>query len=350
MRRVGRAADDLDDWQRKFKIENGRLVCVNENKQNSSLYHFVPPPPSQASHRPLRRKAPVSHDQRKTIVIPSSRLWQPLRELVSPPPVPPQSTSHRPNSQAQKRPPAPLPGGYTLASQLRDDPDPEYQVVDVQSDNEFLNGIEEDAPLTSHAIDNRPAPSTIYNNEIQLKNLRERAEIVVAEAMETPSDKSQVGKLGDKGRGRDEPLSPVERVLRELSIKAVPADDSRSSTSAESQQNGKGKVELRGGSVGARFPRRVVALSHAFEREMEKEGFDGVIHLEEEAVAMGELISWLSRDIDFEVTIGISQILTTLIEKTTKRFCAWRKCTRFPDWKKTSSYPPCNASLTCSLI
>lgn len=135
--------------------------------------------------------------------------------------------------------------------------------------------------------------------------------MVVTEAMETPSDKSHVGKLRDKRRGRDEPLSPIERVLRELSIKAVPADDSRRSTSAaESLQNDKaemGEVELRGGSVGTRFPRRVVALSKVFEREMEKEAFDGVIRIEEEAFAMGELISWLSRDIDFEVTIRISQ-------------------------------------------
>jgi hypothetical protein len=329
---VGGAADDLDDWQRKFKIENGRLVCINENKQNSSLYHFVPPPPSHASPKPRRSKAPVRAQQRKTIVVPNTRVWQPLKDLVSPPPtavptapVAPSPPLYRPSWHVQKYPPASVPDCYTLASQLRDDPDPEYQVVDVQSDNEFLIGIEEEGPLTFHDIDSAgPAPSTIYQNEIQLKNLRERAEMAVTRAMESPSEgELRMQKSGeDKGRVREEEreeFSSIERVLRELSIKAVPADDSQSSTSAaESHHNGKvggmgdtGEVELRGaaGTLGATFPRRVVALSKVFARDMDKDGFEGVIRLEEEdAFAMRELISWLSRDIDFEVTIGIPHI------------------------------------------
>ena len=219
------AQDDLDDWERKFKIENGRLVCVNDTKHTNSLYGFVSPPtvhsssqrPSHAAAKPRSRPA-----ERKTIVIQNTDLIQPIRDLQSPPPVP----MRPPTSQAQPqhpptRPATRPPTSYTLASQLRDDPDPEFQVVDVQFHNEFLTGIEDNGLLSLDVVESQ-APSTIYQNEIQLKNLRERADRAVAQAIPSQESKTQ-------------------------------------------------------------------------KKWME----------EEEAFAMGELISWLSRDLDFDVTIGI---------------------------------------------
>jgi hypothetical protein len=210
-----------------------------------------------------------------------------------------------------------LPASYTLASQLYIDPDPESQVVDVKSDSEFITGIEEKV-LTFKAVDGAHAekagPSSAYENELQLKIWRERAAMMEESSAileEAPSE------MRPKKMKRVDDLTPIEQVLKELSAKAIRGErahsqstisPSESHSTNESQSREMEEVTL--GTVSAdgviaSFPGPVMRLSKSFQRMMDKDEFDGIILLDEEHDAMENLIAWLSRGLDFEITIGI---------------------------------------------
>jgi uncharacterized protein (DUF39 family) len=52
------------------------------------------------------------------------------------------------------------------------------------------------------------------------------------------------------------------------------------------------------------FPRQTISLSGVFSDKMSTEGFEDEIMIEESSEVMKMLGSWMSRDLDFEITIG----------------------------------------------
>jgi len=227
------------------------------------------------------------------------------------------SSPARPSPSALARS---LPSSYTLASQFLDDPDPEFQIVDVKSDNEFIMGIEEENPMTFHCRDNRQERSLplAYPKEIQLKIWRAR-EAAIDQAPTT--DRTQRSKMSGKKVKRLDRLTPIEQVLKELSSKTLPTDESRSAILPrdESESTRETKTNLDAVEVGIgtfsegvmqNFPCRVMKLSKSFERMMEKDGFDGIILLDEETSAIELLFAWFARNFDFEITIGTDPVRT----------------------------------------
>jgi len=228
-----------------------------------------------------------------------------------------------PNSRVPPTRSAParsLPSSYTLASQFFDDPDPESQIVDVKSDNEFITSIEPENAMTFDSPDNQPerSPSSAYQKEIQLKISGERAAAIEQAPRTDETPRSEMN--GNKMKRLDE-LTPIEQVLKELSSKTVAAGQSQSAMlpSRESESTTRetmtkldlGEVGIGSVSEGVMtsFPCRVMKLSKSFERLMEKDGFNGIILLDEETFAIESLFAWFSRDFDFEITVGTDPVL-----------------------------------------
>ena len=331
-------SDDLDDWERKFTIQNGRLICTNGMIHRSDANHKNGSPKSNpcrdtgaSSPSPPR----YQQQQRKAMVILNNAPSPSLDEALHPPEISPDSPEASTESTVTPRkynkpptsplPPIPsasarsLPSSYTLASQFLDDPDPESQIVDVESDNEFITGIEGVNAMTLDLPDNQPSPSpsSAYQKEIQLEISRELAAAIEQAPTTEQTPRSET--TGKKMKRFDQ-LTPIEKVLKELSTKAIARRESQSTMlpSCESKSTREIMTKLDSGEVGVgsvsegvmtSFPCRVMKLSKSFERLMEKDDFDGIILLDEETFAIELLFAWFSRDFDFEITVGTDPVL-----------------------------------------
>jgi hypothetical protein len=263
-------ASEFDDWDYNYKLQHGRLISTNFYSGGRATIH-----PS-----PVITQIP-------TLVIPTPTTTTPIvRAHVIP--------SQAPDS-----------GNQDIS--VRHDPEPALQNVDVRSDSEFLIGLQFKDRSVS-AFDRESSTHELHQNELRLKIWREQVAQAAPVAMSPKS----------RRRRNTSELTTIEQVLRDIHITEHTADDS--STVASGTQGSEIKKEM---SIDSRtdlesirlcsedgvdtfyFSRQIIALSKSFLKMMEQEGFDGEIILEEDTEALELLGSWMSRDLDFEITVCI---------------------------------------------
>jgi hypothetical protein len=263
-------ASEFDDWDYNYKLQHGRLISTNFYSGGPSTVH---PSPEATKIR--------------TLVTPTPTI---ATSIIRAHVVPSQSSNSR-NQDIS----------------VRHDPEPTSQNVDVKSDSEFLTGLQlEDRGVS--AFDRESSTHELHQNELRLKMWREQAVQARHVAMSP--------KL--RRRKNTNELTTIEQVLRDIHITDHTVDDS--STVASVTQGSEIKKEM---SIDSRtdlesirlcsedgvdtfyFSRQIIALSKSFLKMMEQEGFDGEIILEEDTEALELLGSWMSRDLDFEITVCI---------------------------------------------
>jgi hypothetical protein len=114
----------------------------------------------------------------------------------------------------------------------------------------------------------------------------------------------------------------LNKVLRETRVQIDESVESGSVVVTDGSGGTKNEGEVGSGSDGGGnvilcgqegggvyyFPRQTIALSRAFAKRMEEQEFDGEIMLAEKSSAVELLGSWMSRDLEFEVTVGNSPL------------------------------------------
>ena len=185
------------------------------------------------------------------------------------------------------------------------------KIVDVQSDSEFLDGL--DGLHSDYSSDHdrhRLAISSPQSTDLHLRR-------------EQPSQSQPPTRATTKPKLRSESREPatIQQVLREMRVQVDESVESVSVVFTEgsggtkkegeggSGSDGGGNVALcsQDGGEPCYFPRQTIALSRVFAKSMEEPGFDGEIMLAEKSSAVELLGSWMSRDLEFEVTVGITQ-------------------------------------------
>ena len=263
-------ADDFDDWNYNYKLQGGRLISTNLYSGGQS--HIQSPTKTSPRIR--------------TLVTPSPDHTTPTiraRILPSEIPKPPQSE--------------------TQEISIRQDPDPIVQVVDAQTDSEFLTGLQ------SHDISAFDKHPFIRHNDLRLKLWREEA----AQESQVPSS-LPIPK--PKRRKNVSELTTIEQVLREMYSCDNPAEDSSPAASVSQGSEMKREMSIDGSMDNIRlcsqdggacyfFSCQTMSLSKSFANIMEDDGFDGEIILTENTETVELLGAWMSRDLDFEITIGI---------------------------------------------
>jgi len=109
-------------------------------------------------------------------------------------------------------------------------------------------------------------------------------------------------------------FAAIQPVLRDMRVSEEPGSDGSVTVTEESGGTKKEEGgESEGGSItlgchdGGEpdyFPTQTIASSRVFATMMEQEGFDGAIMLAEAPSTVRLLVSWMSRDLEFEITVG----------------------------------------------
>ena len=266
-------ASDFDDWNCNYKLQGGRLISTNVYSGGQSN----------------TRSPPKSSARIRTLVIPS------------PDPTTPTIRAHILPSEIPKPPPSEI-----QEISIRHDPEPIIQVVDAQTDREFLRGLQ------SHDIssfDEHIFISTTRRNDQRLNLWREQtaqeSQVPLSQPIPQPRRKKNISEL-----------ATIEQVLREIYPRDNPTEDS--STTATVITGGEVKKEMsidgsmdnvrlcsQDGGASYLFSSQTISLSKSFVNIMCEDGFDGEITLTDDTETVELLGAWMSRDLDFEITIGI---------------------------------------------
>lgn len=201
------------------------------------------------------------------------------------------------------------------------DPDPPSQKIDVKSDADFLTSLHPGEPTTLETLDIHPFSAINNQHNIRLKLWRaETSHLSQTQAPEISKsrDKSNMGTKGD---------AAIEQVLRCAQAERQGRDDLSVVVSVLSVGDGSEmKKEMSIGDFRDNenvklsssqcddhfiFPRQTISLSGVFSDKMSDEGFDGEIMIEESSEVMKMLGAWMSRDLDFEITIGFPNLHLT---------------------------------------
>lgn len=265
-------ASDFDDWNYNYKLKDGRLISTN-------VY-------SGGQGNP--QSPPNASGSIKSLVTPS------------PNPNPPTIQAHIlpskvPEIQSEKQ-----------EISIRYDPEPITQVVDAQNDNDFLTNLQSD---DVSAFDEQSFISATRHNDLRLKLWREQT------ALESRVPSSQPTPKPKRKKDVSE-LATIEKVLREMYPRDNPTEDSSPAASVTQESGMRKEMSIDGSMDNIRlcsqdggnyylFSRQTISLSKSFVTIMENDGFDGEIILTEDPETLQLLGAWMSRDLDFEITIGI---------------------------------------------
>jgi hypothetical protein len=193
------------------------------------------------------------------------------------------------------------------------DPDPPRQIVDVKSDNEFITAIHPREPPTFRAIENQPFGRKTQPNDSRLKIWREQ---IAFTSHSSPAPQVSKSRLRLKTDSKE--MTAIEQVLRGVQGQRQGLDDSSTVASVVDGSEMKKEMSMDTGRDNANIklyssecddefvvPRQTIGLSGVFLRRMKLDAFDGEIMVEETSAVMKLLGAWMSRDLDFEVTIGM---------------------------------------------
>jgi hypothetical protein len=199
----------------------------------------------------------------------------------------------------------------TRLKALWHDPDPPRQIVDVKSDNEFITAIH---PTTSPAYENHPFTNTTQQSNSRLKIWREQ----MAFTSHSPPPTPPVPKARLRLKPDSKEMTAIEQVLRGVRDERQGIDDSSTVASLVDGSEMKKEMSIDTGrdneniklystecDMEFMFPRQTIGLSGVFLRRTRLDGFDGEIVVEETSAVMKMLGAWMSRDLEFEITIGM---------------------------------------------
>ena len=184
------------------------------------------------------------------------------------------------------------------------DPDPVMTVVDVRSDSEFLDGL--DGLQSDYSSDHNRRRSSVPSPQIsEIRLWREQ------------SLQSQPPKTSTRAtwRRNSRELAAIQQVLRNMRVRDESVEErsvtvTEGSVGIEKEEGGvgsdRGNIALcsyDGGEL-FYFPSQTIALSRVFATMMEQERFEGEIMLAEKSSTVELLGAWMSRDLEFEITVG----------------------------------------------
>jgi hypothetical protein len=277
---------DLDDWDYNYKLEGGRLISSNLYSGHSNLV------------TPLLSTSPSSLGGQQR------------------PPAAPQMSLQVQYSNPQSTPLAAVDPQDEVTKWH--DPDPVFQVVDCKDDTEFLSSLHRVNPVVVPKVGRNASGTWSSHNDARLKSWRQ--EIFQTAPELTPT----MPKVRRKKETRK--LATIEQVLNEMIMYPCdnPGDGSSTATSIAAESEMKKEMAMDScvnsdadgvkicssdGGIVLEFPRQTLALGGYFVKLMNREGFDGEIVLEEPKSAVEMLGAWMSRDLDFEITIGKYSII-----------------------------------------
>jgi hypothetical protein len=265
-------SDDLDYWDYNYKLHGGRLISQHLYSSRSLPSSTPHPPKTTPKPKPPRKYTPKYHPHP-----PSSTL-----------------TMHKRISKA-----------------LWYDPDPPRQIVDVKSDSEFITAIHPRESSTFRDIENHPFGKTTQQNDSRLDIWREQ---IAFASHSSPAPRIPQNRLRLKTDSKE--MTAI--VLRGMHGQSQGLDDSSTVASVVdgSEMKKEMLMDTDGDIMNIKlyssecndefiFPRQTMGLSGVFLRRMNLDGFDGDIIVEETSVVMKLLGAWLSRDLEFEITIGM---------------------------------------------
>lgn len=266
-------ASDFDDWDCNYKLQGGRLISTNVYSGGQSN----------------TQSPPKTSTRIRTLAVPS------------PDPTAPTIRAHSLPSEISK----PSPSEIQKIS-IRHDPEPIIQVVDAQNDKEFLRGLQ------SHdisAFDEHLFISNTRRNDLRLNLWREQIaqefQLPLLQPIPQPRRKKNVSEL-----------ATIDQVLREIYPGDNPTEDSSTTVTVITGSEIKKEMSIDGsmdnvrlcsqdGGASYLFSPQTISLSRSFVNIMGEDGFDGEIILTEDTETVELLGAWMSRDLDFEITIGI---------------------------------------------
>jgi hypothetical protein len=252
---------DFDDWDFNYKLQGGRLISKSVYSGGPTNVQSFPPKSSRVG------------------------------SLIT----------HSPNlSRPSQFPPSHDSGNRKIS--LHYDPEPIFETVDVKSDNEFLTGLRRETISTFN--EERPLYEPCHN-DLHLKIWREHAaQVPLGLATSNPQNKK-----------KNTILTTTEKISQEFC--APITDDSSSAASATQGTEIKKEMSIdsrtgldsiricsRDGGSSCVLSRQIVELSKVFAEMTKNDTFDGEIILDEDKEALELLTLWMSRDLEFEITIG----------------------------------------------
>lgn len=174
--------------------------------------------------------------------------------------------------------------------------------MDCKDDTEFLNSLNFVVPK----VGGNTSGTWYPQNDARMKLWRQ-------EIPELPTQMPKVRRKKEMCK-----LATIEQVLHEMVMYPCdnPDDVAESEMRKEMSMDSCLKSDAYGvkicssdGGIVLEFPQQIIALGGYFVKLMVREGFDGDIVLEESKSAVEMLGAWMSRDLDFEVTIGKSSFI-----------------------------------------